>query len=285
MAGPVLHVEGTALIVLRVIFVLLGVTAATIILVLYFRKRKREGSTKNVQGNTELDTLLRDAEKKLASAQRTGAKTLDSLPLLYMLGESNAAKTTVVMKSGLDPELLAGQMYRDQEIVATSVANLWYTQQCVIVEAGDAVRKSPGLWAKLIRRTRPKAYRAAMGTQAPIRAAVVCMSCEHFLGTAATDAVAASARQTNQMLRDLAQLGTEVPVYVILTKLDRVPPASQNTFAIFRMKRLRRHWVFRRRGAGFQAASMRNKQLLKLQMRSNQLIFLARRVPAGDAFA
>lgn len=224
MAGPVLHVEGTALIILRVLFVVLGAAAATIILVMYLRKRKREGSTRNIQGNTELDTLLRDAEKKLASAQRPGAKTLDSLPLLYMLGESNAAKTTIVMKSGLDPELLAGQIYRDQEIVATPVTNLWYTQQCVIVEAGEAVRKSPALWAKLIRRTRPKAYRAAMGSQAPIRAAVVCMNCEHFLGAQATDAVAASARQTNQMLRDLAQnLGTEVPVYVVLTKLDRVP--------------------------------------------------------------
>jgi type VI secretion system protein ImpL len=36
--------------------------------------------------------------------------------------------------------------------------------------------------------------------------------------------VVASARATNQMLRDLArQLGTEVPVYVVLTKLDRIP--------------------------------------------------------------
>ena len=76
MAGPVLHVEGTALVILRVLFVLLGVAAATIILVLHFRKRKREGSTKNIQGNTELDTLLRDAEKKLASAQRTGARSI-----------------------------------------------------------------------------------------------------------------------------------------------------------------------------------------------------------------
>lgn len=224
MAGPVLHVQGAALLILRVAFVVLGAVAATIILVLHLRKQKREGSTKNVQGNTELETLLRDAEKKLAAAQRTGAKTLDSLPLLYLLGEANAAKTTTVLKSGLDPELLGGQIYRDQDIVATPVANLWYTQQCVIVEAGDAVRKSPQLWSKLVRRTRPKAYRAAMGSQAPIRAAVVCMSCEHFLGATATEAVTASARATNQMLRDLAQqLGTEVPVYVILTKLDRVP--------------------------------------------------------------
>ncbi|HTD56781.1 MAG TPA: ImcF-related family protein, partial [Silvibacterium sp.] len=184
----------------------------------------RDAATRKLAGGTEMDTMLRDAEKRLASAQRTGAKSLDSLPLLYLMGEANAAKTTAVLKSGLDPELLAGQIYRDQDVIATPVVNIWYTQQCVIVEAGDAVRKSPALWQKLIRKTRPKAYRSAMGTQAPVRAAVVCLSCEQFLGTAASEAVLASARATNQMLRDLAQqLGTDVPVYVVFTKLDRVP--------------------------------------------------------------
>ena len=44
------------------------------------------------------------------------------------------------------------------------------------------------------------------------------------MGATASEAVLAAARSTNQMLRDLAQhLGTEVPVYVILTKLDRIP--------------------------------------------------------------
>ena len=175
-----------------------------------------------------MDTLLRDAEKRLAAAQRAGAKSLDSLPLLYLLGEANSAKTTSVLKSGLDPELLAGQIYRDQDVIATPVVNLWYTQQCVIVETGDAIRKSPALWSKLIRKTRPKAYRAAMGTQAPVRAAVLCVSCEQFLGANASEAAVATARSTNQMLRDLAQhLGTEVPVYVIFSKLDRVPGFSE----------------------------------------------------------
>jgi type VI secretion system protein ImpL len=224
MAGPVLGVTGTALLILRILFALLGIATATIILVLHFRKQKREGATKNIQGNTELDTLLRDAEKKLATAQRAGAKTLDSLPVLYLLGDANSAKTTTILKSGLDPELLAGQIYRDQDVVPTSVTNLWYTQQCVIVEAGAVVRKNPQLWGKLVRRTRPKVYRAALGSQAPTRAVVVCVSCEQFLGTNATEAAASSARATNQMLRDLAQhLGTEVPVYVIFTKLDRIP--------------------------------------------------------------
>lgn len=228
LAGPLLHIEGTSLLILRILLIVLGAAAATIILVLHFRQKWRDAATKNVAGGTEMDTLLRDAEKRLASAQRTGPKSLDSLPLLYLLGAANSAKTTAVLKSGLDPELLAGQIYRDQDVMATPVVNLWFTQQCVIVEAGDAVRKSPALWQKLIRRTRPKAYRSAMGTQAPVRAAVVCISCEQFLGTTASEVALASARAANQMLRDLAQqLGTEVPVYVVFTKLDRVPDFAE----------------------------------------------------------
>ena len=228
LAGPLLHIEGTSLLILRILLVVLGAAAATVILVMHFRDKRRDQATRKIQGGSDMDMLLRDAEKRLAAAQRTGPKSLDSLPLLYILGDGNSAKTTAVLKSGLDPELLAGQIYRDQDVTATPVVNLWYTQQCVIVEAGDAVRKSPTLWSKLIRKTRPKAYRSAMGTQAPVRAAVVCISLEQFLGATASDTVLGSARSTNQMLRDLAQqLGTEVPAYVVLTKLDRIPSFTE----------------------------------------------------------
>jgi len=64
--------------------------------------------------------------------------------------QDKIARMGIRVADVLDPELLAGQMYRDQNIVSTAVANLWYTQQCVIVEAGDAVRRNPGLWAKLM---------------------------------------------------------------------------------------------------------------------------------------
>lgn len=226
--GPLLGLAGTALLVLRILLVVLGATAAGIMLFFYFRDKRRDAATKNLVGGTDMDTLLRDAEKHLASAQRGGARTLDTLPLLYILGDANAAKTTAVLKSGFDPELLAGQVYRDQDVVATPVVNLWFAHESVFVEVGDAVRKAPALWGKLIRRTRPKAMRSAVGKQAPVRAAVVCVSVEQFLGATAGDAVVAAARTTNQMLRDLAQqLGTEIPVYVILTKLDRMPHFSE----------------------------------------------------------
>ncbi len=224
LAGPLLGVAGTALLVLRILLVLLGAVAAAVILFLYFKEKRRDAAALKLPGGSDLDTLLREAEKRLAAAQRTGPKSLETLPLLYILGDANAAKTTAVIKSGFDPELLAGQVYRDQDVAATPVANLWYTQASVFVESGDAVRKNPALWQRLIRKTRPRAIRSAIGKQAPVRAAVVCVSSEQFLGAGAADAAAAAARSTNQMLRDLAQqLGTEVPVYVILTKLDRVP--------------------------------------------------------------
>ncbi|MGB7190455.1 MAG: ImcF domain-containing protein, partial [Acidobacteriaceae bacterium] len=143
LSGSLFHIEGTPLLILRILLIALGAAAAIIILVMYFKDRRREAATKNVQGGSDMDTLLRDAAKRLASAQRTGPKSLDSLPLLYILGEGNSAKTTAVLKSGLDPELLAGQIYRDQDVVPTPVANVWYTQSCVMVEAGDAIRKSP----------------------------------------------------------------------------------------------------------------------------------------------
>lgn len=224
--GAMLELNGVGLLLSRVIFVLIGIGGAALLLWMHFRNRHNSAaSAPSGPANTgDLDTLLRDASAKLAAAQRTGPRAFDALPLLYVLGDDNSGKTTTILKSSLDPELLAGQIYRDQQIVPTSVANFFYSAQCALVEAGASVRRDPRLWARIIRRTRPRAYRSLFGKAAPIRAAVVCVSAETFLGAAASEAVVASARATNQQLRDLSQqLGIEVPVYVLFTKLDRVP--------------------------------------------------------------
>jgi type VI secretion system protein ImpL len=167
LVGPLLGLAGTALLVLRVLLVLLGAAAAAVILFLHFREKRRVTATKDTVGGSDLETLLHDAEKQLATAQRHGPKSLDSLPLLYILGEPNSAKTTAVLKSGFDPELLAGRVYRDQDVIATPVANIWFAQESVFVEAGDAVRKAPALWSRVIRKTRPRTLRSAVGKTAP----------------------------------------------------------------------------------------------------------------------
>jgi len=224
LAGPLLHLHGAGLFVVHFVLLILGVAAA--IAVLFFQRNSKLLQTRdsNPHDTLELNTLLRNAQRHLNSSQRASTRSLASTPLLYLLGGPNSAKTTTMLRSGLDPELLAGEVYRDRTVAATSCANVWYTGENVIVEAGEAVRNSSQLWNQMLRLTRPKMYQTALGKKPPFRAAIVCTSCESFFGPDAAASLMALARKTNGMLRTLArQLGTNLPVYVVLTKLDRIP--------------------------------------------------------------
>jgi len=224
LMGSVFHLQGGTLILMRVLIMALGIGAIFAVYVFMGRKRgSSHVSNNNAQNASQLNNLIRDAQQRLASSQRANAKTFDATPMLYILGGSNAAKTTTVLRSGLDPELLAGQVYRDQGVIPTDLANFWYTQQSVLVEAGEATRDSSHIWEALVRKTRPKMYQSALGATPPTRAAVVCTSLESFFGAGASESLVTLARNTNQMLRTIArQLGTDLPVYVVFTKLDRV---------------------------------------------------------------
>ena len=223
-AGTFLHLHGTPLIVLVALIVLAGLIAAVAILVIHYRARKRQAANGELPGSgsdSEVDVLLNDANRKLRNAKQQGAKPLDGLPLLYLLGEAGSAKTSLVMRSGLDPELIAGSAPREGDVSPTPVLNLWFTRQSAILEAGETVRQTPGALQRMIVRTRPKAYRSV---GAPARAAVVCVSVEQFLTADAATSSVASARVIGAQLREISRLlGAAVPVYVIFTKLDRVP--------------------------------------------------------------
>jgi type VI secretion system protein ImpL len=168
-----------------------------------------------------LDSLVRDANAKLAGAGRKGG-TLHTLPLLYLLGDTNAAKTTAVLRTGWNAELLAGEAMRDGEVCPTSTLNLWYTDGLVIAEAGAALRGDPAQLKRLYAQTRPGSLGTAFKGQTPLRAAVVAVSCERLLGPSGE--LQTLAAKTGDQLRELARfLGTTVPVYVLFTKADRIP--------------------------------------------------------------
>jgi type VI secretion system protein ImpL len=221
----VLHLQGTMLIVFVAIIVVLGLAAAATLLIMHFRTKKsqaQDGILPEGSGG-DVDLLLEDANRKLRTSQQ-GAKSLDAMPLIYILGDQGAAKTTMVQRSGLDQELVAGVAPRAGESVPTPVLNLWFTGQAALLEAGEAVRQSGALLSRLVVRTRPKAYRSAFGTGAAARAAVVCVSAEQLLLADGGASLLASARAIGAQLREISRLlGAPVPVYVIVTKLDRVP--------------------------------------------------------------
>ncbi len=179
--------------------------------------------TMATQATATLDSLLRDATAKLAAAGRKGG-TLHTLPLLYLMGDTNAAKTTAVLRTGWNAELLAGEAMRDGEVCPTSTLNLWYTDGLLIAEAGVALRNDPVQMKRLYAQTRPGSLGTAFKGGTPLRAAVVAVSCERLLGANPGAELQALASKTGEQLRELSKfLGTAVPVYVLFTKADRIP--------------------------------------------------------------
>jgi type VI secretion system protein ImpL len=143
--ASLLHLQGGGGVVFIILILLIGVTAAGVLLFIHLRKKKQESAEADRTGAgdvTEIDLLLNDANRKLRSSTLTGAKSLDELPLIYLLGDKGAAKTTLVVHSGMEPELLAGTATRagDADVSPTPLLNLWFTQQAAVLEAGQGIR-------------------------------------------------------------------------------------------------------------------------------------------------
>jgi type VI secretion system protein ImpL len=224
--AALLHLQGLTYVLFVVILLLFGIAAAVTIVVMHHRNKKRkefEGDPGDTGARSELDLLLNDANRKLRESQQ-GAKTLESLPLIYILGDPGSAKTTMVLQSGLEPELLAGSASQGGEQSPTQILNLWYTRFAAFLEIGPAIRQSGALLARLMHRTRATAYRSAFGTGAPPRAVIVCISADQLLAPQGADSLLVSARTSGAQLREISRVfGMPVPVYVIVTKVDRVP--------------------------------------------------------------
>ncbi len=228
--AALLHLQGIAYLIFVIVLLLIGIGAAITILVFHYRAKKEkelEGQAGPAGGASDIDLLLNDSNRKLRTSQQ-GAKALDALPLIYILGDAGSAKTTTVVQSGLDPELLSGSATAATDQTPTQVLNLWFARQAAFLEVGAAIRDSKSLFERLVHRTRAKAYRSAFGTGAAPRAVIVCLSTDQLLVPDAGASLMASARTTGAQLRELSRLlGMPIPVYVIVTKLDRVPHFDQ----------------------------------------------------------
>ena len=224
-----LHFEGTRLVLFCVILGLLGALATAFIL-WYLHKldsASAQAGGPDTPDAVNLNTLLRDADARVRQAGRAGAKSLAAMPLIYVIGDENSAKTQTVLQSGLDPELLAGNVYRDGLVVPTQLANLWLAGNCVLVEAGGALLRQPPLWVRLIKATIPARLGSVFSkdSRLPARSVVVCVSIERILAPNTSEQTRALAQTLNERLRQLSQtLGISLPIYVLFTKLDNITP-------------------------------------------------------------
>lgn len=224
-----LHLTGTVAMMVRTLLTTLGFAAFAYVTWRVNDRQRRAaagsgGASATPAGEPEIDFLIRQAEARLAGAQLGRNSQIGSLPVIFVVGETGAAKTSVFVNSGLEPDLLAGQVYQDKAVVATRPANLWLARKAVFVEAGGRLLADSGRWVHLIRKVQPRRLRSMFRQRhAAPRAAFVCVDCESFLRPGTDDALASTARALNARLGEIAQaLGSALPTYVLFTKVDRI---------------------------------------------------------------
>jgi type VI secretion system protein ImpL len=223
--GELFGVQGSKLMQLRVTLLVIGVVAALIIG--WFQQRKaartKEAAGERAEANLDIQMLLNEAERKLSASQLAGKGGIKNAPVILVMGSQGSTKTTSILQSGTEPELIAGQVYMDGSVTPTALGNVWYAQNAVLIEAGAQLASQPPMWARLINHLRPKRLKSIFGGNAAPRAVVVCYDCESLTKTGATEAADSAAKALRLRLMELsAGLGISVPVYVLFTKLDRV---------------------------------------------------------------
>ncbi len=230
LAAKFLGLEGNDFYIFMAVLALLGVIGAAVVVWWKLRKSGTDlppDLAKAADGGSdeELDSLIKEAEAKLSASKAAGGASIGNLPLVFVVGEPGTTKTSVVLQSGLEPELLAGNVYQGTQVASTRTANLWLGQGTIFAEAAGAILNAPPRWVRLVKKLKPGNLKSVVGgnTQAP-RAAVVCVDAEIFTKPGASDVLTTMGRNLQARLGEVSQtLGISFPVYVLFTRADRLP--------------------------------------------------------------
>ena len=176
-----------------------------------------------IAAGDDAESLVREAAARLATSKLGKTATVGGLPLVFIIGDSGAGKTTIISRSGMDAELLAGQVSSGADVAPTTCANLWLAKRTIFAEAGGALLEDSPQWIKFIKRLAPKKFGSVFGQRSQAaRGAVVCVDCEKLLRGG--DTVNKMAQNLRARLGEISQsLGISFPVYVIFNRVDAVP--------------------------------------------------------------
>ncbi len=223
-----LHLSGAAQILIRAVLMGLLFVAHAVGCIWWSRREKAETADVPPADGTaeerEVETVICNAERKLAESKAGRDASFTLLPVIFLVGETGSAKTSVFEHSGVEAVLLDGQVYQDQSSIApTRPANVWLVQKRVFVEVGGSVLSDEARWTSLIKRFRPPTWLWLKGATPAPRATVVCVDSSVFLAPDADQALERIARRLNTRLSQISKiLGAPVPVYVLFNKLDRL---------------------------------------------------------------
>ncbi len=219
-----LGTTGASTWILRIGLFVLGL-AASVLVFLYLRAKDKAAKESGATADSDdIDHAIHAAESRLAAAKLTSDSKIARLPIALVLGPMGSTKSSIVMHSGLDPELLSGEVMRGETVIPTDPLNIWYAHGTILAEAGGRLFDDAERWAKFVKHLQPSRLAAAIGRgkQAP-RIAILCIGCDEFTKPGASAQLAASARTIRARLGEISQqLGIRLPVYVLFTRADRL---------------------------------------------------------------
>jgi type VI secretion system protein ImpL len=183
-----------------------------------------------------ISSLMAEANDRLIKSPRLASSkvrpSVTGLPLYLLLGAEGSGKSSLFLASELDPELLAGEVYRDSAIVPTRILNLWFAAGCIIAEAsGRFFSEEPGRLGRLVgmllgKRGMPfltKIFSRPQHGQR-MKGVILCCPIDSFVGVPDATRQAAFLRRIQERLRAIGEtLGMDFPVYVVFTKCDAIP--------------------------------------------------------------
>ncbi|MCU1238696.1 MAG: ImcF domain protein, partial [Candidatus Solibacter sp.] len=172
-------------------------------------------------GPDPIQGMFREAEERLKLSPRMNGVALSSLPAFLLIGPEKSGKTNLVLHSGLDPELLAGQVYQGSEVVPSKTVNIWLGRGTLWVEVPAFMASDGKTLANIVKRLSPRGLSGAFGKQHPPRGIILCLKKDILIDPQTPDELTAAARPWNQCLINVAAaLGVQLPVYTVFTNLD-----------------------------------------------------------------
>jgi type VI secretion system protein ImpL len=182
-----------------------------------------------------MNALVAEANAALAKApsfagRRDGA-LLSTMPLYLLVGPEGSGKTSTFLNSGLEPQLLAGQ--GTAPVSPTRFCNLWLAKDAIFAEIGGRMFGGElSRWNQLLTALRPQVavpfWRRLWSeteVQADLRGVIAFCDSKELTGASSDpQRLERYSRDWQERLRAIAvRFGADVPVYVVLTKCDKIP--------------------------------------------------------------
>lgn len=184
-------------------------------------------STNFGAGSDPVSVWIGEARRQLArrALPVPQKSALSSLPLYLICGSGGTGKTSLVLASGLNPALLAGQGAAGGAVTGLSpLANIWLAGDSLLLEEGGLQAAEPAQWKALWQNFAPARPGAAGSPPTNLRGVILCCDLRELLGIPDLSRQMALARSAGEHLRMIAEaFGTSFPVYVAFTRSDAIP--------------------------------------------------------------